>query len=174
MAVGGRGAPRVRLTWIHAGIAAFIAVAFLSVVIDARYLSDTLELVLGVKKLFLLVTYGLVFLIVASCIRREEVPAYLKLMLWCAVICSLGIIFEYRSHTNLFYSWTDKLLPGIFRVDHVDDVVRRDRPPVCDGSRAARARGRGDARRWRSRSRSSACCRPSARATASCTRWRRS
>ena len=128
MVVGGRGAPRIRLSWIHAAVGGFIAVAFLSVVLDARYLNETLELVMGLKKLVILVTYGIVFLIVASTVRREEVPAYLKLMLWCAVICSLGIIFEYRTHTNLFYQWTDKLLPGIFRVDNgglsFDDIGR--------------------------------------------------
>jgi O-antigen ligase len=88
------------------------------VVIDARYLNQTLELMLGLKKLILLVTYGLVFLIVSSTVRRREIPAYLKLMLWCAVICSLEMIYEYRTHTNLFYTWTYKLLPSaLFRVE---------------------------------------------------------
>ena len=69
---GGAGAPRIRLTWIHAAVGGFIAVAFLSVVLDARYLNETLELVMGVKKLLILVTYGLVFVIVASSVRRER------------------------------------------------------------------------------------------------------
>ena len=34
--VGGRLAPRMKLTWIHAGVGAFVTVAFLSVVIGAR------------------------------------------------------------------------------------------------------------------------------------------
>ena len=66
MAAGGRGAPRIRLTWIHAGVALFVAMAFLSVVIDARYLNQTLELILSLKKLMLLVTYAMVFVVVAQ------------------------------------------------------------------------------------------------------------
>jgi hypothetical protein len=129
MAAGGSSAPRIRLTWIHAGIGAFIAVAFLSVVIDARYLNQTLELVMGLKKLTLLVTYGVVFLVVASVVRRSEIQAYLKLMLACASLCAVGIIFEYRFHVNVFYVWADKLLPPIFNVDlvdsaHVDEIGR--------------------------------------------------
>jgi hypothetical protein len=129
MAAGGPGAPRIRLTWIHAGVGAFVAVAFLSVAIDARYLNETLELVLALKKLTLLVTYGVVFLIVASVVRRSEIQAFLKLMLACSAICAVGIIIEYRFHTNLFYIWSDKLLPSIFQVDlvnssHVDEIGR--------------------------------------------------
>ena len=35
-----RGAPRLRVTWIHVALGALLAVAFLSVVTDARYLDQ--------------------------------------------------------------------------------------------------------------------------------------
>ena len=34
-----------------------------------------------------------------------------------AVICALGMLFEYRTKLNLFYDLSDKLLPGFFTVD---------------------------------------------------------
>ena len=73
---GGRAAPRLQFTWIHAAIGLFVACAFLSVVFDARYLSQTLELELSFKKLPLLVSFVSVFLIAATTLRRSEVPAF--------------------------------------------------------------------------------------------------
>ena len=130
IALGGRHAPRLKLTSIHVGVGAFVALAFVSVVLNARYLNQTLEFDLAVKKLSLLVSYAMVFVLVASIIRRSEVRAFMLYTLGLAVICALGTIWEYRFQTNLFYSWSDKLLPGIFRVQvidaaGVDDIGRR-------------------------------------------------
>ena len=49
--------PRLRLTWIHVALGVFLVVALLSVVLDARYLNQTLELDLSLKKLPLLLSY---------------------------------------------------------------------------------------------------------------------
>lgn len=125
-AVGGRVAPRIRLTWIHAAIGLFVACAFLSVLFDARYLNQTLELDLAFKKLPLLVSFVSVFLIAATALRRSEIPAFLNYTLVLAVICALGVIVEYRFKQNLFYDWSDKLLPGVFTVTPVD-------PSAVDG-----------------------------------------
>ena len=110
-AAGGRAAPRMRFTWIHAAIGLFVACAFLSVVLDAGYLSQTLELDLSFKKLPLLVSFVSLFVIAASALRRSEVPAFLNYTLILAVICALGVIFEYRFKQNPFYDWSNKLLP---------------------------------------------------------------
>ena len=72
----------------------------------------------------------MLFVIVASSIRRAEVPAFLKYTLVLAVLCALGTIWEYRFHYNVFYAWSDKLLPGIFSVGQtessaVDEIGRR-------------------------------------------------
>ena len=66
LALGGAAAPRLRFTWIHAALAAFTLVAFLSVVLNAGYLSQTLEFDTAFKKLPLLVSYVLLFAITAS------------------------------------------------------------------------------------------------------------
>ena len=127
--VGGRVAPRIRLTWIHAAIAAFVVCAFLSVILGARDLSNTLELDRAFKQLPLLVAYVSLFLVAASTVRPTEIRAFLNYGLVLAVICALGMLFEYRFKQNLFYDLSDKLLPGFFSVDRfdagaVDDIGR--------------------------------------------------
>jgi hypothetical protein len=130
LALGGRHAPRLRLTPIHVGVGVFVALAFVSVLINARALNQTLELDLAIKKLTLVVSYAALFVLVASVVRRSEVRAFMMYTLALAVVCALGTIWEYRFQDNLFYSWSDKLLPGIFRVQlvdasGVDDIGRR-------------------------------------------------
>jgi hypothetical protein len=108
------GGPRVRITLVHIALGAFLACAFLSVVLDAHALNQEGELMLAFKKLPMLASYMAIFVIVASSVRRTEVPAFLTYTLILAVICGVGIVIEYRFETNLFYSWTQKFLPPIF------------------------------------------------------------
>jgi hypothetical protein len=102
LAVGGRTAPRVRLTGIHAGIGAFVFVACLSVVLAAETLNLTNQFDLSTKRIFLLLSYALLF--------------FFKLTLVLAVICAVGTICEYRLHYNVFYDLSDKFLPGFFKI----------------------------------------------------------
>ncbi|HEY0344643.1 MAG TPA: hypothetical protein VGC59_08345 [Solirubrobacteraceae bacterium] len=130
LGAGGVGAPRMRLTWIHIGIAGVALAYLLSLVVGARQLNQSLELDTSVKQLTLLVAYISLFLIVASSVRRTEVPAFLKYTLVLAVICALGTIWEYRFSYNIFYSAAHAVLPGIFTVGEaeasaVDAIGRR-------------------------------------------------
>jgi hypothetical protein len=130
LAGGGPAAPRVRLTAIHVALAGYIALACLSIVLDAGTLNRALELDLAVKKLTLLISYGLLFVVVASVVRRSEVRPFLTYTLALAALCALGTIWEYRFHYNVFYSWSDKVLPGVFQVGSaesagVDEIGRR-------------------------------------------------
>jgi hypothetical protein len=115
LAAGGRLAPRLRATPIHLAVGVFVACAFLSVVLDARYLNQTLELDLALKKLPLLLSYVAFFVIVASGVRRTEVRAFMTYSLVLAVICAMAVIWEYRFKQNIFSIWTPKLLPPGFR-----------------------------------------------------------
>jgi hypothetical protein len=124
LAAGGPASPRLRLTLIHLGIAGFIGTICLGVVIDAHYLNQLLEFELPVKKLTLLASYGLFFVIVASSVRRAEVPAFMKYTLWLSVLMALGTIWEYRFHYNVFYDLSHKVLPGIFQVGTVNSMER--------------------------------------------------
>lgn len=118
--VGGNLAPRLRLTWIHAAVGAFVLCAFLSVVVDARYLNRTLELEGSLKQLPLLISYVSLFIIASTAVRGTEIRAFLIYTLVLAVICALGVIWEYRFKQNLFYDWSDKILPSVFNVAELD------------------------------------------------------
>jgi hypothetical protein len=113
-ASGPRLAPRVRLTPIHIALGLFLGCAFLSVVLDARALNHTLELDLPLKKLPLLVSYLSIFVIAASAVRPSEVRAFMTYSLVLAVICAVGIVWQYRFEQNLFSTWTATLLPPGF------------------------------------------------------------
>jgi hypothetical protein len=58
-----------------------------------------------------------IFVIVSSAVRRTEVRAFMTYSLVLAVICGVGIIWEYRFKQNLFSIWTARLLPPGFRYD---------------------------------------------------------
>jgi hypothetical protein len=111
---GGKQAPRLNITPIHVALGLFVACAVLSVVLDARDLNQSLELDLAVKKLPLLVGYVSLFVIVASAVRPTEVRPFMTYTLVLAVVCALGIIWEYRTGHNLFNTWSERLLPGGF------------------------------------------------------------
>jgi hypothetical protein len=111
LTAGGRAAPRLRFTWIHAALGALVAIGFLSVALDARYLNHVLELDLATKKLPLLVSYLVLFVITASVVRRNEVRSFLNYTLVLAAICGLGLVWEYRLHQNLFYDVSGVLFP---------------------------------------------------------------
>ena len=119
-AAGRAYAPRLRWTPIHSAVAAFVAVAFLSVVLDARYLSSTLELDLPIKQLPLLAFFASLFVITSTGVRRSEIHAFMFYTLVLGVICAFGVIIEYRFKQNLFFTYADKLLPGGFSVDAAD------------------------------------------------------
>jgi O-Antigen ligase len=131
LAARGRFAPRLRPTWIHLALGALLACAFLSVVTDARYLNQALEFSLSLKKLPLLVAYVSLFVIASSAVRRTEVRSFLTFTLVLAVICALGMIWEYRMKQNLFWNWSQSLFGGIFDVNGslnggaVDTIGRR-------------------------------------------------
>jgi hypothetical protein len=116
LAAGAGARPRVRITRVHVALGAFLACALLSVVLDAHALNHTGDLMFSVKKVPLLFSYITIFLIVASSVRRTEVPAFLKFTLVLAVICGIEVIYEYHYKQNLFSIWTQKLLPRPFEL----------------------------------------------------------
>jgi hypothetical protein len=120
-AAGSRMAPRMRFTGIHLAVAAFVGCAFLSVVVNAGVLNHTLEIDQSFKRLPLLVAYVSLFFIAASVVRPGEVRAFLTFTLWLAVLCALGIVWEYRMGYNVFVGLSDMVLPGIFTVAATTD-----------------------------------------------------
>ena len=113
---GPGAAPRVRITRVHVAMAAYLACAFLSVVLDAGYLNHAGELTLALKKLPLLVSYLSIFVIVASSVRRREVPAFMTYSFALAVIVGVEVIYEYHTHQDLFVSLAAKVFTGPFEI----------------------------------------------------------
>jgi uncharacterized membrane protein len=115
-AAGAAAKPRVKITRVHVAFAVFIACALLSVVLDARYLNQTGDFMLSIKKLPLLVTYVSIFLIVASSVRKTEVRAFMNYTLVLAVLCGIEVIYEYHFKENLFLIWGQRLIHSPFEL----------------------------------------------------------
>jgi hypothetical protein len=131
LAVGGRGAPRLRLTAIHVAVGTYVSVAFLSVILHIDWLNRQLLVQTSLKQLVLLSSYATLFLIVSSSVRKSEVRAFVNFTLILAVLCGLGSLYEYRAHYDVFYQWSRMLFPsGIFDVpippaSAIDELGRR-------------------------------------------------
>lgn len=109
--------PRVRLSIVHLALALLVGVAVVSILANGPTLVALGQFDVAMKKFALLLSWGVLFLIVASTIRSGEVPAFAKLIVGLACLTAMGTVWEYRTGENLFYAWTDALLPGAFTVD---------------------------------------------------------
>lgn len=111
-AAGRSSGARLRPNGVYAGVSLFFTIALLSVVANVGILGSLGELSLAVKKLVLLFSYVAFFFVVATTLRPTELRAFTKYVVILACITSVGVIYEYRSGVNLFYEWSEKLLPG--------------------------------------------------------------
>jgi hypothetical protein len=138
-AVGGKYAPRLRLTPIHIAVGTFLAIAFVSVIVNVQWLNTELLFNNSLKQLVLVSSYVSLFLMVASVVRPTEVRAFVKYTLILAVICGLGAIYEYRFHYVVFYQLAHTLMPSsLFKVPvpsatAIDELGRRSINGPADG-----------------------------------------
>jgi len=107
------GVERLRIGPLHIALFLFGLIAVVSLLLNFEMLLHLGELGVPIKKLFLLVSYGLLFGVIASALRPSEVPTFVKLMVGLASIMAIGVIVEYRTGFNAFYTWTGKLVPGV-------------------------------------------------------------
>ena len=124
---GGFARPQIRFTRIHVVMILFVGVAFLSVAVNAPYLTVTQQMMPSVKKLPVLATFVIFFVIAASVIRPGEVRPLLKLVVILGVLCSLGTLVERQTHWNVFYAiWTTLHVPVAKppEMDVLDDIGR--------------------------------------------------
>jgi hypothetical protein len=103
--------PRVVLTRIHAAVAVFITVAIIGAILNLDVLVNLDEFQLVLKKLALLISFALFFLIVASSVRPAEVPPFITFALGLACIAALGTILEYRTKQDIFFNLAQHI-PG--------------------------------------------------------------
>lgn len=140
LGAGGRGAPRIRGTKIHIAVIVFVGIAFLSVLLNLAPLNQSLEIDTSFKKLPLLLSYLSLFFMASSVIRLSEVRAFLTYTLLLAVLCAIGMIVEHKTHYNVFFELSSKLLPGAFKVTTItSDPSGRDTThgPTAHGLAAA-------------------------------------
>jgi len=111
MLVRGAPRPRVRFTPVHVAALGFFALCCIGVAVNGPALANMGEIGLTAKKLALLLSYILFFLIVASTVRPREVPRFVALMVGLGAVMAIAVIVEYRTHYNVFYSLWAKVLP---------------------------------------------------------------
>ena len=109
--LSGAARPRVKLTPVHFAALGFFALCCIGVALNAGALTNMDELGLAAKKLGLLLSYILFFIVVASVVRPREVPRYVALMVGLGVVLAVATIVEYRTHYNVFYALWGKILP---------------------------------------------------------------
>jgi hypothetical protein len=109
--VSGAARPRVKFTGVHYAAFAFFALCCLGFALNGGTLANMDEVGLAAKKLALLFSYILFFVIVASVVRPREVPRYVALMVGLGTVLALATILEYRTHYNIFYSLWARVLP---------------------------------------------------------------
>ena len=114
--VHGREGPRRRLTPVEIAVLVFGAIAVLSIVfnIDRIYQQNDLSFV--EKQFWQLLAYGVFFFLVVATVRPEEVRAFTRLVMGLALVTAVGVIYESRTGTNLFYLLSSKLLSPIASV----------------------------------------------------------
>jgi hypothetical protein len=106
--------PPARLLVTAIGL--FIAVAFASVVLRGGSLERLGELDLAVKKLFVLLSYSLLFLVVATSLRPGELRPFGLLMVGLAALAGLELLHEFRTRDNSYYNLAQSLWGHIANV----------------------------------------------------------
>jgi len=111
LAAGGTSSPTLRSAPVVLGVMLFFAVAALSLFVNLQQLVNLDETAAAVKKVALLGSYVLFFLVVATSVRPTEARRFVYLVCGLAAITALGTIYEYRSDSNPFYSISADLAP---------------------------------------------------------------
>lgn len=130
-----------RPTGIDVCLVGLLVIAVFSVLLNMERLIAIDELELAVKKVFLLFTFPALFLLVTTVVRASELRSWCVFVTVLAVLVAIGVIYEYRTGTNVFYNWTDKLLPGSFSVGEPPEDPRYGRENVVGPTDSAIAAG---------------------------------
>jgi hypothetical protein len=124
---GPKTVTRLRMSAVHWALLFFLTIAVVSLVLNAPTIVRLNELDLPLRKLALLFSYALLFMIVASSIKASEVRNLTVLMVCLAAITSLGALIEYRTGYNAFFTWAQNLLPveRPAELGNVDSIGRK-------------------------------------------------
>lgn len=111
---GGPDAPRLRRSPVNVALAAFVTLAFVSVLLNVDALVNVGDFSLAFKKLALLVAYAMLFYVASTSLRAAEIGPFCTLTVVLASLTAIGTVWEYRMGANLFYDLTAKVLPPGF------------------------------------------------------------
>jgi hypothetical protein len=105
------GVSRLRMSPVHWAFLLLLVLAVASLVLNGQTIVRLHDWDLAQRKLALLFSYALLFVIVASTIKRTEVRNFGVFMVGLAVVTSLGALIEYRTGYNAFFEWMGSVLP---------------------------------------------------------------
>jgi hypothetical protein len=112
----------LRSSPLHWAFGAFTAIAALSILLEGETLVRLGEMDLATKRLALLVSYAVFFVLAASILRASEVTKMVKAMLVLACLTAVGVIVEYRLGINPFHDWIGPLFPGYVRPEGIGSI----------------------------------------------------
>ena len=114
---------RRRRTSLERAMFVYTAIVLLSIVLNVDRIFQLNELTFAEKRLSALLGYGVLFFIVVSTLRMEEIAAYARLLLALTCLTALGTLYEAHTGINLFYTWSAKLLSPIATVMHAPTSI---------------------------------------------------
>jgi O-antigen ligase len=125
--IGRNTVSRLRMSPVHWALLAFVVIAMSSLVLNDSVLIRLNETDLAIRKLALLLSYVLLFVIVASSIKPEEVRNFIKLLVGLSSITAIGALIEYRTGYNAFFQWSSHLFPVVIpsELGAVDSIGRK-------------------------------------------------
>ena len=101
--LGRPNAVTFRRSPLNTAIFGFLAAAFASLVVNLPQLAWDGELSLSLKELSLIISYLVMFYVIATSVRPSEIAAYSKLLVLLALGTAAGTIYQYLSGTNPFF-----------------------------------------------------------------------
>jgi O-antigen ligase len=125
--IGRKTVSRLRMSPVHWALLAFVVIAMASLVLNDATLVRLNETDLAIRKLALLLSYVLLFVIVASSLKAEEVRNFTRFMVVLSSITAVGALIEYRMGYNAFFQWSSHLFPVTLppELGAVDSIGRK-------------------------------------------------
>jgi O-antigen ligase len=125
--VGKNTVSRLRVSAVHWALLLFIVIAISSLVLNDSTIVRLNEMDLAIRKLALLFSYVLLFVIVASSVKPSEVRNLTIFMIVLASITATGALVEYRTGYNAFFNWTSHLFPVVMpgELGAIDSIGRK-------------------------------------------------
>jgi hypothetical protein len=102
----------LKRTWVSISIFLFVVVATTSILVNVDLIEQTGVMSEGIKRLAVLLSYAILFILVATSLRKSELRAFGTFLVCLASLTALGTIVEYRTEFNVFYYLGQKLAFG--------------------------------------------------------------